>query len=186
MELLIRNYSPSDFGQLVDVYVSAFAEPPWDEYKKCAKCGINYGIRETSFSPERCKKCKQKLDLVEFWSVGDIKKDIDFALKQRNSIALVALNDKKLVGIAWGYKLPFEKFPFLSRSVGENCVYLDDIAVRGDSRKAGVGTRLGEQFIFNAKSEGMGEAILRTDSRNNSSVALFSKLGFRDAKISDP
>jgi ribosomal protein S18 acetylase RimI-like enzyme len=40
---IVRPFEKTDFGALSDVYKSAFAEPPWNEYMKCKECGINYG-----------------------------------------------------------------------------------------------------------------------------------------------
>jgi ribosomal protein S18 acetylase RimI-like enzyme len=43
---VIRPYRRLDFEQLVEVYKSAFAEEPWNEYMKCKVCGVNYGKNE--------------------------------------------------------------------------------------------------------------------------------------------
>ncbi len=189
MNFLIRDYSPSDFRQLTEVYVSAFAEPPWDEYRKCTSCGINYGIAESVNPPALCKKCTNPLSLAEFWSRDGIKADLDFALDQKDSIALVAVangKQERLLGTTWGYRLPFGKFPFLKGSVSPNSSYLDDIAVRGDSRRLGVGVQLGERFVQAAQKVGVSEVVLRTDKRNASSMGLFVKLGFTNTGITDP
>lgn len=52
--VIVRPYEERDLQQLIEVYKSAFAEAPWDEFRKCIACGINYGKKEvvqSSFIP---------------------------------------------------------------------------------------------------------------------------------------
>ena len=184
--VFIRPYRESDIDQVIAVYKSAFAEPPWDEFKKCSACNTGYGIKESERAEDACKKCDSPLELVDFWSSEEIIQDLEFALSQQNKLVLVAENNARIAGFTWGYKLPFEKFPFLEGKISPSTLYMDEIAVRGDKRLKGVGTRLGEAFLDSAKAQGLEEAILRTDERNPASIALFRKLGFREIGIKDP
>jgi ribosomal protein S18 acetylase RimI-like enzyme len=188
MKLDIRRYSPSDFQRLVEVYQSAFAEPPWDEYMRCNFCGINYGVLESQQSTENCKKCESPLQLVPFWSVEDIRADLDFASSQPAATGLVAEVDKKLIGFIWGYRLPFNKFPFLREKVSNDAIYVDDIAVRGDCRLKGIGKSLCVSFLSEVFSPAINssESVLRTDRRNVASMGLFSSVGFKEIGITDP
>ena len=180
IEATVRTYQPSDLSQLIQVYKSAFAEPPWNEYMKCIACSVEYGRQEVTGLCERkiCKKCNQPLKLVEFWSEADITNDLGFALTQPNSIVLVAENNDKLAGMTWGYRLPFDKFPFLDGKVSVESSYMDEISVRGDIRLKGIGTLLGRAYIETVRQQGLFEVVLRTDERNTSSMSLFKKLGF--------
>ncbi len=180
---IIREYKPSDLKQLINVYKSAFAEPPWDEYKKCPECGINYGLLEVNQSSLYCKKCNKKINFIEFWSSEDIEKDLEFALSQQNSIVLVAENTDGLEGFSWGYQIPFDKFPFLTCKINSESNYMDEIAVRGNKRKRGIGLRLCKEYINKVRAP---EIVLRTDRRNLASMTLFKKSGFLSLDIYDP
>lgn len=146
---------------------------------KCVSCGVEYGRQEVSkLDGGNCKKCSQPLNLVEFWSEAEVVSDLEFALAQPNSIVLVAENYDGLTGFTWGYKIPFEKFPFLKGKIPAESSYMDEIAVRGDKRLRGMGTLLGRDYIEAVRKQGLSEVVLRTDERNVSSIALFGKLGF--------
>lgn len=184
--IIIREYSEQDFFQLVEVYRSAFSEPPWNEYKKCSYCGENYGIKELELPIKKCKKCNISLSLLEFWSNVEIKKDLDFALSQRECVILIAESNRLMSGFLWGYKLPLEKFPFLKGKVDINSNYMDEIAVAGNSRNRGIGKSLGNEYIKRNMQKNTNEIILRTDERNTASMRLFSSLGFQSLYIYDP
>lgn len=170
---------------MVKVYKSAFAEPPWDEFTKCAMCGVNYGIGETANPPKQCKKCSNPLRLKEFWSTEEIKSDLEFAFSQNAAIVLIAELDE-IVGFTWGYQIPLNKFPFLNGLVNQEANYMDEIAVNGNMRKRGIGKLLGQTYIERIRVANTPEIILRTDERNSSSMALFQSLGFENMHILDP
>lgn len=174
----MRPYRESDLGQLIQVYKSAFAEPPWNEYMKCVSCGVEYGRQELNTRQEDCKKCSQPLNLVEFWSDTEIVEDLEFALAQPNPIVLVAEDSNGLAGMTWGYRISLEKFPFLEGKIPAESSYMDEIAVRGDKRLKGVGKLLGREYIKAVRQQGLSDVVLRTDERNISSMSLFRKLGF--------
>lgn len=180
---IVRFYDPGDLEQLIKVYQSAFAEPPWNEFKKCSKCGASYGIFEINLDLKYCKKCNEKLELVEFWSSEDIKQDLEFALSQKNPIVLVAENSEGLEGFCWGYQMPFEKFPFLIGKCDMDSNYMDEIAVKSNKRRKGIGLSLCKEYLFRTDSN---EIVLRTDNRNSASMSLFRKAGFLSLNIYDP
>ena len=181
----VRDYTANDFFDVIRIYQSAFAEPPWNEFKKCTLCGINYGIQEVNNRAENCKKCSCPLALVEFWSQSDIQNDLAFALSQPFYRVLVA-ESGGLSGFVWGYKLPLFKFPFLEDKVNENAHYMDEIAVHANARRQGIGKLLGVHYLESVKKTNIPEVILRTDYRNTSSVQLFSSLGFEKIGVVDP
>lgn len=174
----VRPYEQNDLDQLIEVYQSAFAQPPWNEYMKCSSCNVEYGLEEVKNVQDDCKKCDEPLNLVEYWGAQDIIEDLEFAQKQESPLVLIAEKDNGVVGISWGYKLPIEKFPFLEGKVSKQSNYMDEIAVRGNVRVKGIGTFLGEEYIAQVKEQGIKEIVLRTDERNTASMRLFEKLGF--------
>lgn len=119
----------------------------------------------------------------EEWTSEQIMADLEFALSQENPIVLVAENSSGILGFTWGYKMPFEKFGFLKGKVKEKSNYMDEIAVCSEKRIRGVGTKLGEKYLEISESQGIEEAVLRTDVRNPASMALFRKLGFKSLRI---
>ncbi|MBI4144452.1 GNAT family N-acetyltransferase [Candidatus Woesearchaeota archaeon] len=168
---IIRQYETKDLEEVIRVYKSAFAEPPWNEFLKCSFCSVEYGKKEAI--GETCKKCKRKTVLIEYWSNAEIIKDLEYAIAQPEPIVLVA-ELKNLAGFTWGYKIPPEKFPFLKTLVPENAVYMDEVAVRSEMRQKGIGKKLCIAFLETAKKP----VVLRTDERNTASMALFARTGF--------
>ena len=113
----------------------------------------------------------------ERWSRQEVIKDLDYALCQRNPLVLVALVGGELVGFTWGYSVPFEEFPFLRGNVGQNTVYMDEIAVDPTARRMGVGRRLCNTFT-QISAVAFEEIVLRTDESNFASMSLFASLEF--------
>lgn len=183
---LIRAYTSQDLEQLIAVYQSAFSEPPWDEYMKCIVCGCNYSRKESEQKVTNCKKCLQQLQLKAFWSSEEIGADLHYAQTQENPLVLVSETNGELTGFSWGYTLPLEKFPFLKGNVPARAQYMDEIAVRSDRRKKGIGKALGTAYLKRIQERGLPEVILRTDERNESSMSLFKSLGFSSTGIYDP
>lgn len=174
--VIVREYRESDFDALVRVYQSAFAEAPWNEFKRCVNCSQGYGL--TDYTLPKCVSCTQPLVTEDFWEKETIKSDLVDAVREANSFVLVAQADTSLVGFTWGYKLPAEKFPFLGDYARES-IYMDEIAVAGSCRLRGVGRSLGDAFLDQVAQQGFKTAVLRTDERNVASMALFAKLGFQ-------
>lgn len=122
----------------------------------------------------------------ERWAIKDVVKDITYARSQEHPIMLVAVSGDALVGFTWGYSLRPRDFPFLEGQLSARSMYVDEIAVCNEFRKQGLGTLLCTNLISMARDIGFEEVILRTDLRNNSSMKLFSSLGFRELGVSDP
>ncbi len=221
--------SKSDLNQIVDIYISAFANPDWNEFLKCAKCGTNYGrseIKTGAGFDERCGSIKEikyaypkaslvckgndcgvylgpsdpsprrsprtSTYLVPYWTKEDVVADLNFAKSQKDTIVLVAEENDKIVGFIWGYKIPFEKFGFLSGLVNENSSYVDEVAVKPDKWRKGVGSALCLDYLKAAKAQEMEEVTLRTLESFKASMGLFRKNGFgpvlseQNNKVYDP
>ena len=122
----------------------------------------------------------------ESWTPEEIKQDLNLAFSEKEPIVLVAEVDKTLAGFVWGYKLPLEKFSWLLGVIDGNVNYMDEIAVGGDRRIKGIGTRLGVEYLELVRRKNMTGVALRTDIWNSASMALFRKLGFQNTGIFDP
>jgi len=120
-----------------------------------------------------------------FWTSEMVDEDINFALSQKDFIGKLALNSNNVVGFTWGYKLPLEKFPFLKEVVGEDVIYIDELAVKSDFRRRKIGSMLTNMLIEDASRLGYDILTLRTDI-NGIAYIFYSKLGFEDTSIRDP
>jgi len=176
----VRTYNIRDLHQVIDVYKTAFANPPYNEFMKCSNCGINYGKEEVAklIETDNCKKCNEPLDLVEVFSSKGIEEDIEDSQKRPNVVTLVAEDETGILGFAWGYKVPFDEFPQLKGKVADNASYFAELAVREDKRKCGIGNDLCNGFLRASKEIGINEVVLRTNERNVASLALYKKNGF--------
>lgn len=117
-----------------------------------------------------------------FWTDKMANEDIDYALKQKDFISKLAVNTNIVKGFTWGYFLPKEKFQFLNL---DEAVYIDELAVKKELRKIGIGTRLTEMLINDARKLGYDTITLRTDI-NGGAYKFYLDLGFVDIKIKDP
>lgn len=182
----VRECTACDIPRIIAVYRSAFAEPPWNEYKKCSSCGSPYGLDESRCSTPNCKKCGSNLKLVDFWSESDILKDLGYAVSQPNPIALVSAGSSGVAGFTWGYTLPTDKFAFLVPYLGtKKASYMDEIAVEARMRMGGIGRALCEGYVERAGAQGNELVVLRTDRRNGASMGLFTGFGFRILEATD-
>jgi len=124
----------------------------------------------------------------ESWTREEVIEDLRSALRQPQTTRLVAESEKQVLGFTWGYQLPSEMFGLLPNLTKFS--YMDEMAVRKGIRKRGIGTLLGEAYIENVKNQGLPGVVLRTDQRNDASMALFKRLGFSSdfngRKIYDP
>ncbi len=158
-----QEFSKQDLQSVIELYKTAFAEPPWNES----------------------------------WSTEAILGDLEMAQSQSNFIMVVAKVEGSVVGFAWGYDVPMEKFPFLNAAVPSilNCSYMDEIAVDSAFRNKGVGRKLVDGYAQLVSSKPGYEArkalridevalgvVLRTDVNNVASMKLFCREGFAPVK----
>ncbi len=183
--VIVRPYrDEEDREQVIELYRSSFAEPPWNEYMKCSSCGVEYGEAEVQTISEKedahyCKKCCEPLKFEEFWSREAVKEELEFALAQGDSVVLVAEDKEgRLAGILWGYKVSFEKYPFLKGKIREDANYWDTVAVKKDKRKMGVATMLGESYLERAKLLGVSQVVGRIRDEVEHTHLLVKKFGF--------
>ena len=66
----------------------------------------------------------------------------------------------------------------VSTAEGGKAALFEDLVVRPDYRKQGIGARLLEHVIAQARAEGLLRLTLLTDMQNESAQVLYRKLGF--------
>jgi len=114
-----------------------------------------------------------------------VNDDLNFALSQKKFIGKLALNSNNIIGFTWGYKVPFEKFPFLKEVVSESTTYIDELAVKSDFRRKKIGSMLTNMLIADALKMGCNIVILRTDI-NGTAYIFYQRLGFENTEVRDP
>ncbi len=179
----IRDYREKDFAGLYEVYRSAFSEEPWNEYKKCTSCKVNYGIKESDNPAEDCKKCGKPLKLENYWTERDVNEDISYAKSKEWNSILVADSSTGILGFTWAYNIDIEKdMNFLKEAQNidssKRIIYVDEVATSAKSRGKGVATELEKKLFSTAENAGFEYVILRTDERNTAAMNLYMKLGF--------
>jgi aminoglycoside 3-N-acetyltransferase I len=97
-------------------------------------------------------------------------------LEQDHVIALVALNEATVVGALVAYELPK-----LERARSE--VYIYDLAVATAHRRQGVATRLIERVRAIAHERSAWVAFVQADYGDEPAIALYEKLGVREAVL---
>ncbi len=177
-KLAVRPYNDRDLEQVIKIYQSSFAEPPWNEYMKCSSCGIEYGTEETKESKDLCKNCHAPLELIEYWDCETVKEEIKFALSQPDSTVLIAEDNEDIVGILWGYIISFEKYPFLKGRVENNANYWDTIAVKKNKRLGGIAVLLGNKYLECVKRQGLSQIVGRIREEKERTHLLVKKFGF--------
>jgi GNAT superfamily N-acetyltransferase len=66
----------------------------------------------------------------------------------------------------------------VSTAEGGKAALFEDLVVRPDYRKQGIGARLLEYVISQARAEGLLRLTLLTDMQNESAQVLYRKVGF--------
>jgi len=122
----------------------------------------------------------------ETWTPAQVRKDLEYALRQDRHIVIVAQVNGAVAGFTWGYTLIQAEFPFLSGRLCSDSVYMDEIAVDPALRRRGVGSSLSEAFEEASSSKSFGSIVLRTDEANVASMELFHSQGFESLGVYDP
>lgn len=155
-----------------------------EKLSKCKKC-------DSSMEPEVFGGCKPLFltsrNLVDFWTKEDVINDLRFCQSQKYPTIPVAENTEidsefnetcEVVGFCYGYKLPFQKFPFLKGKVNDKSGYVDEIVVRNDFRRRGIGGNMLQRALESFDENQMKQAIVRTLTTSNA-YPLFRKLDFK-------
>jgi ribosomal protein S18 acetylase RimI-like enzyme len=99
-------------------------------------------------------------------------------LDSRDDCLFVAERDGAVIGYVWGALEPMS-WKELRGPAG----FVHDLAVTGEARRGGIGTRLLEAAAGWLRERGAPRLVLWTASSNAPAHALFRRLGFRDTMI---
>lgn len=107
---------------------------------------------------------------------GALAKTVRDRLSDSGARVLVARRDRQVVGYISAFVRARPATP-LSRE--SRAIYLDEICVRRDCRRAGAGRRLVEALFAYARDEGIDRVELDTWAFNGAAARFFEKLGFK-------
>ena len=102
---------------------------------------------------------------------------------RKGDTAFVVESNGEVIGAAWCRLFTKENpsYGFVSEDIPEL-----SISITSEARNKGIGTKLLEKFIDEAKSEGFKALSLSVDKHNDRALHLYSKLGFVDAEVAKP
>lgn len=123
---------------------------------------------------------------------------MDIMIEQLNkpqAVALVALENKEVIGFTWMYEIllsdlredtrhsPELKFLF---EQGKRVFYFQEVGIRKTCRRKGHGEKLAEEILRKARTLGMDIAVLSTNQGARPALSMFSKIGFVNSGIVRP
>ena len=178
--------------KIIDCYESVFMGEPWNEWKKCTDCGINYGLDEfkemvgsTTNVNLNCKNddCSSEvLETDSFYKGGDQlgQKILSAARREEGLLDLTAYvvseracAEDRLVGFLWGYKFPSNDSPSVMFSKAQDMLvsngfdlnttlYLAETGVVPGYRGQGIGQSLLSEMKYQMVSQGLTGMVMRT------------------------
>jgi len=160
------------------IYVRVFAGPPWFEIKKCKLCEEGYGADEDLEifrNGMLCRRCRQPLELIDYWGCGAALQKIEEAIENPSFIGFIAEKDRAVSGFTWGYTLLSDKHTDKEeradklRAKGidyEETFHLSEIAVDPNYQKLGIGTGLAKTVFTNIKVKGYKGLHFSTKNQN--------------------
>lgn len=112
-----------------------------------------------------------------------------------NAIAFVAVEEGEMVGFIWLYEF-FQndlkegtrfspQLEFLFKG-GRRVFYFQEIGVKKECRRQGIGKKLGEVVLTKVREIGVSSVVLSTHCNAEAARGLFFHLGFRNSGIVRP
>lgn len=99
-----------------------------------------------------------------------LKKEFLDGIKSKNTIILVAEENKILKGYI---------SITLIKNIWQRLCYIDDIFVKKDSRRKGIGLSLLKELIKIMKSRKIKKFKLGVETKNEKAIQLYKKIGFK-------
>lgn len=186
MDTKVREMSEKDLESIVRIYQDVFANDPWHEYMKCTGCEAPYGIDDHRMQKDSCYSCGGSLELEEYWPEEVIKEDLYKVRSASSPVCLVAENGEGVVGFCWGSeRFEQEIEEIVDGHKTDSSIYINEVGVRSNRQSKGIGTKLVEEMLEEARQSGYDCAILRTNPDYDKSMGLYKKLGFEEICCAD-
>lgn len=199
--IVIEGFQPhsGDHGtlaHLVECYREVFADPPWNEWLKCAVCGSSWGKpRVAELASMRFLHCGQLV--VDYWPHAKVVSDLLGALEPISVVWLAVeriQDDARVVGFTWGsplatlwHKFEPELRACLQRELGPHpsedpsIIYQTEIGVRASYRHRGLARQLAARRNQDFLDRGFRTGVLKVREKPEPSVTFlwYSRLGYR-------
>lgn len=140
---------PATVQEIADNYRIAYGHEPWKEGFICPVCRYTVALNAKHQICPKCLEMEKLIVMVDRWPVSSVVTDFYRENQTAGSICLVAEEDNKIRGFAWGYPITMSvsaglklDAPGLEDIVDGNIFYLDECAVLPKYQKLGIGTML--------------------------------------------
>jgi len=131
----------------------------------------------------------------EKFKLTQVMKIMKEQFNKSKDVALAVLKDNKVIGFAWMYEIlesDLEKNTRYSPELNflfkkqKRVFYFQEIGVKKELRKQGIGVKLIREVLRIGKEKGANIVVLSTNTRAQSAVLMFSKIGFQNSGIIRP
>ena len=177
--------------KLITCFQDVFAEPPWNEWKRCPVCNQYWGTdhRET-LAASGFTHCEAPV--VDYWPTQQVREDLDHEISPHASCWL-AVEQESVVGFCWGYEATIEyledrlKIQFqddLEKMYGKGhrIAYQDELGVLNHYRGKKIAKDLFMRRHMDFRQQGLSLGIVRTRRTPEPSVTYLwftQRLGYQ-------
>lgn len=176
---------------LIECYRDVFADPPWNEWRRCSVCSKYWGKNDAalleSLGYVHCGK-----PLVEYWSAEGVERDIRHEVTPDASCWL-AFHSGKIVGFCWGYPISLDalerklglSLTELRKDVvdeGHQIAYQDEVGVISSFRGRKIAKEMFKRRLGDFWKKGLRIGVVRTRELPVPSVTFswfVQRLGYR-------
>jgi len=186
VERFVLGSDEARLSRIAECYQDVFADPPWNEWKRCVKCARNFGRSDAIGSLCPCGSA-----LEQFWPLETVISDLKHELID-GSICLIALQEGRVIGFSWSYPITAEtlenklQLEGLASAIhqeanGAPVAYIDEIGVLSPYRQHGIARLLYNHQIREFCNRGMHFFVARTKKSPPTVVYhWFKRTGYRE------
>ncbi len=132
-----------------------------------------YKIEITEFYYENVRSCSQ----LEYYTLTEARKKTEEFIRHLSNntcIGYGVFNHDTILGFIWAYPYPFRK---------ENRMYVNEIRIREDFRKNGLGSVLLKKVEEKAKKMGINTIYLHAEAYNAEAIKFYQFNGYSEERI---
>ncbi len=180
--------------QIVECYRNVFGEDPWNEWKRCQKCGKKFGIGQ--LNSDNIDHCN--VPLVDFWPKEVVRQDIFNEMIDGTScwlsMSMKSENIPIVIGFSWGYPIVIAnlekkiKLRGIAKAIADNfgstdnhkVAYQDEIGLMAQYRGQKFGRAMQVLNLNDYINQGLNIIVARTKT-NPPTVAYhwYKKAGMK-------
>ena len=162
------------FPSLIECYRDVFADRPWNEWKKCPRCGIYWGLKdEPLLKTLGFLHCETPV--IDFWETHLVEEEVLLRVTESASgFVAVAPGENKVIGFTWGFPATFDfieadvKIPVCDPlrahfgKVSEPVAFQNEIGVANEFRRQGLAKEMFKLRLLDFLEKGMTHGVVRT------------------------